>query len=136
MAPAQAGKARSTFEGIRGEVTGWVRPGGNHGCKAAEVVPGLWTAHYHDVDTPEKLKRTGWRAFSNACVVCGVSAYLKLRYAGGMAGRACVVCHASHTDALMCTGCVHEMRGEYQARGIYRASQAQMIRTARCVSTQ
>ena len=28
----------STFEAIR-SVTGWVRPIGNHGCKAAQIIP-------------------------------------------------------------------------------------------------
>lgn len=36
--------------------TGLVRPPANHGCPPVEVVPGLWTAHFHDVDTPEKLR--------------------------------------------------------------------------------
>ena len=44
----------SSFESIRA-VTGWVRPTAGHGCKPCEVAPGIWTAHYHDVDTPEKL---------------------------------------------------------------------------------
>eukprot|EP00277_Geminigera_cryophila_P011110 CAMPEP_0179441522 /NCGR_PEP_ID=MMETSP0799-20121207/25058_1 /TAXON_ID=46947 /ORGANISM="Geminigera cryophila, Strain CCMP2564" /LENGTH=251 /DNA_ID=CAMNT_0021225829 /DNA_START=17 /DNA_END=769 /DNA_ORIENTATION=- len=47
----------SSFEEIRG-VTGWVRPGGGHGCKPVQIIPGLWTAHYHDVDTQEKLAKT------------------------------------------------------------------------------
>lgn len=44
----------SAFEDVR-EATGWVRPSGKHGCAAAEVFPGIWTAHYHDVDTLKKL---------------------------------------------------------------------------------
>lgn len=44
----------STFEAVRG-VTGWKRHGGGHGCEPVEVVPGLWTAHYHDIDSKEKL---------------------------------------------------------------------------------
>ena len=44
----------TTFGEVR-EVTGWIRPGGKHGCAAAEVYPGIWTAHYHDIDTTEKL---------------------------------------------------------------------------------
>lgn len=44
----------STFESFR-EVTGWIRPGHHHGCKPVEIVPGLWTAHYDDIDTSEKL---------------------------------------------------------------------------------
>lgn len=45
----------STFEELR-QVTGWRRPGADHGCLPVEIIPGLWTAHYHDIDTPEKLK--------------------------------------------------------------------------------
>ncbi len=30
------------------EVTGPIRPPASHGCPPVEVVPGLWTAHYHD----------------------------------------------------------------------------------------
>lgn len=44
----------SAFEDVR-EATGWVRPSGKHGCAAAEVFPGIWTAHYHDVDSLKKL---------------------------------------------------------------------------------
>jgi hypothetical protein len=36
--------------------TGTVRPPGDHGCKPVEIVPGLWTAHFHDIDSPEKLR--------------------------------------------------------------------------------
>jgi RNA binding exosome subunit len=43
-----------TFESFR-EVTGWIRPGKDHGCRPVEVVPGLWTAHYDDIDSPAKL---------------------------------------------------------------------------------
>ena len=42
------------FKEVR-QVTGWVRPPGAHGCKPTEIIKGLWTAHYHDVDTYEKL---------------------------------------------------------------------------------
>mmetsp|Transcript_21851 Transcript_21851/g.25051 ORF Transcript_21851/g.25051 Transcript_21851/m.25051 type:complete len:237 (+) Transcript_21851:51-761(+) len=45
----------STFESFREEVTGWIRPGHHHGCAAVEVIPGLWTAHHDDIDTPSKL---------------------------------------------------------------------------------
>jgi len=38
------------------EFTGWKRPGRDHGCPPVEIVPGLWTAHYHDIDSIEKLK--------------------------------------------------------------------------------
>lgn len=44
----------TTFETFR-QVTGWKRPIGNHGCKPVEVIPGVWTAHYHDMDSREKL---------------------------------------------------------------------------------
>lgn len=37
------------------EATGTVRPKGSHGCPPAQIIPGLWTATYHDIDTPEKL---------------------------------------------------------------------------------
>ena len=46
--------APTTFEAFR-EYTGWQRPGHDHGCPPVEVVPGVWTAHYHDIDTQEKL---------------------------------------------------------------------------------
>jgi hypothetical protein len=45
----------SSFEGVR-NITGWVRPGGKHGCQPAQVYPGIWTAHYHDIDTIKKLQ--------------------------------------------------------------------------------
>jgi len=45
----------STFESFREEVTGWIRPGHHHGCAAVEVIPGLWTAHHDDIDSPHKL---------------------------------------------------------------------------------
>ena len=43
-----------TFKKFR-KITGWVRPPGSHGCSPTEIVPGLWTAHYHDIDSQEKL---------------------------------------------------------------------------------
>lgn len=46
---------RTSFEAAR-EVTGWVRPSHDHGCQPVEIVPGLWTAHYHDIDSIEKLR--------------------------------------------------------------------------------
>ena len=36
-------------------LTGAIRPGGNHGCQPVEVLPGLWTANFKDIDTKEKL---------------------------------------------------------------------------------
>jgi hypothetical protein len=44
----------STFEAVR-TITTWVRPGHDHGCAPTEVVPGVWNAHYHDIDTASKL---------------------------------------------------------------------------------
>ena len=46
--------ATTTFEAFR-TYTGWKRPGRDHGCPPAEIVPGVWTAHYHDIDSKEKL---------------------------------------------------------------------------------
>lgn len=45
----------TSFAAFR-EFTSWTRPGRDHGCPPVEIVPGLWTAHYHDIDSPEKLK--------------------------------------------------------------------------------
>ena len=38
------------------EVTSYVRPPHGHGCPPVEVMPGVWTAHYHDIETLDKLK--------------------------------------------------------------------------------
>jgi len=38
------------------QVTGLERPGATHGCKPAEIVPGVWNAHFEDIDTADKLK--------------------------------------------------------------------------------
>lgn len=46
----------STFEALR-EATGKVRPPASHGCKPCEVVPGVWTAHFHDIEDSEALKK-------------------------------------------------------------------------------
>lgn len=46
----------TTFEAVR-EITGWVRPGHEHGCRPVEVVPCVWTANYHDIDSAAKLKK-------------------------------------------------------------------------------
>ena len=32
------------------------RPPGNHGCPGVEIVPGLWTAHFHDIETLDALR--------------------------------------------------------------------------------
>jgi len=45
----------TSFSAFR-ECTGWKRPGRDHGCQPVEIVPGVWTAHYHDIDSIEKLK--------------------------------------------------------------------------------
>ena len=45
----------TSFESVR-TITGWKRPGRDHGCKPCQIIPGVWTAHYHDIDSVEKLK--------------------------------------------------------------------------------
>ena len=50
------GRKMTTYEAFRDEITGWVRPGHDHGCPPVEVIPGLWTAHYDEIDSIEKLK--------------------------------------------------------------------------------
>merc|ERR1719507_1698080 len=44
----------SSFEDVR-QATGKQRPGHDHGCKPVEVVPGVWTAHFHDIESRETL---------------------------------------------------------------------------------
>ena len=62
----------STFSEVR-DVTGWIRPGGKHGCAIAQVFPGIWTAHYHDVDTTEKLNRAAYvESFTHICIQVAV----------------------------------------------------------------
>jgi protein-tyrosine phosphatase len=39
------------------EATGKVRPPASHGCKPVEVVPGVWTAHFHDIEDIEALQK-------------------------------------------------------------------------------
>jgi protein-tyrosine phosphatase/predicted heme/steroid binding protein len=34
-------------------ITSYTRPQGNHGCKLTEIVPGLWTAHFQDINQPD-----------------------------------------------------------------------------------
>lgn len=46
----------STLAAVR-QATGWQRPGHNHGCKPVEVVPGVWTAHFHDIETEEAIRK-------------------------------------------------------------------------------
>jgi Dual specificity phosphatase, catalytic domain len=45
----------STLAAVR-QATGLVRPLHNHGCPPVEVVPGLWTAHFHDVESLSALQ--------------------------------------------------------------------------------
>ena len=45
----------STLASVRA-VTTHVRPKANHGCPGVEVVPGLWTAHFHDVQSLDDLR--------------------------------------------------------------------------------
>jgi protein-tyrosine phosphatase len=44
------------FALVRG-VTTYDRPPGGHGCKLVEIVPGLWTAHFHDFNTRELFEQ-------------------------------------------------------------------------------
>ena len=46
----------TTFASFR-EVTGLVRPPAAHGCPPVEIVPGLWTAHFHDIEDEPQLKK-------------------------------------------------------------------------------
>uniref|UniRef100_A0A7S0LHT2 protein-tyrosine-phosphatase n=1 Tax=Coccolithus braarudii TaxID=221442 RepID=A0A7S0LHT2_9EUKA len=57
-----------TTEAAFRHATGLVRPPAGHGCPPVEIVSGLWTAHFHDVDTPEKLQAVspGVRVVVNA----------------------------------------------------------------------
>ncbi len=32
------------------------RPPSNHGCPGVKVIPGLWTAHFHDIKTLDALR--------------------------------------------------------------------------------
>jgi len=45
----------STFEMVR-KATGLKRPPGNHGCNPVEIVPGVWTAHFHDIKDLQALQ--------------------------------------------------------------------------------
>ena len=44
------------FEQVR-EITTKVRPPGTHGCKLTEIVPGLWTAHFEDINQPDSFTK-------------------------------------------------------------------------------
>lgn len=44
----------STFAAFR-KVTGPQRPPADHGCKPVEVFPGIWTAHFHDIEDKTAL---------------------------------------------------------------------------------
>ena len=46
----------TTFDVAR-DATGRVRPGHDHGCKPVEIVPGLWTAHFHDIEDIDQLRK-------------------------------------------------------------------------------
>jgi len=46
----------STLASIR-DVTGCRRPPGNHGCAPVEIMRGLWTAHFHDMESAKALSR-------------------------------------------------------------------------------
>lgn len=59
--------AMSTYATVR-KATGQQRPGHNHGCKPVEVVPGVWTAHFHDIETSEALQ--GFSAGIRTVVNC------------------------------------------------------------------
>jgi hypothetical protein len=42
------------FKAVR-EATGFVRPGHKHGCTPIEIIPGIYNAEYHHIDSEEKL---------------------------------------------------------------------------------
>ena len=42
------------FEKVR-DITSYNRPKGTHGCKLTEIVPGLWTAHFEDINQPNSF---------------------------------------------------------------------------------
>ena len=44
------------FEQVR-EITTNVRPPGTHGCKLTEIVPGLWTAHFEDINQTDSFTK-------------------------------------------------------------------------------
>ena len=46
----------TSFEAFR-EQTGWKRPGRDHGCRPVEIIPGVWTAHYHDIEDEAQLRK-------------------------------------------------------------------------------
>ena len=45
----------TTLQSVRA-VTTTLRPGGDHGCKGVEIIPGVWTAHYDDIKSFDSLK--------------------------------------------------------------------------------
>lgn len=46
----------STLAAVR-EVTGLQRSSHAHGCKPVEVLPGVWTAHFHDIEDAAALEK-------------------------------------------------------------------------------
>ena len=46
--------------------TGLVRPPASHGCPPTEILPGLWTAHFHEIEDEAQLKKA---APAVTCVV-------------------------------------------------------------------
>ena len=45
----------STLESVRAATT-YVRPGHDHGCRGVEILSGLWTAHFHDIESIDALR--------------------------------------------------------------------------------
>ncbi|KAL3808118.1 hypothetical protein ACHAXA_001024 [Cyclostephanos tholiformis] len=45
----------TTLASVRAATT-HVRPPHNHGCPCVEILPGLWTAHFHDIETADALR--------------------------------------------------------------------------------
>jgi len=55
VSPYYVATDKPRFEAVRA-ITTKTRPPGAHGCKVTEIVPGLWTAHYEDFNSKEKLE--------------------------------------------------------------------------------
>ena len=51
--------------------TGGQRPKASHGCPPVEVLPGLWTAHFHDIEDREALLKAA--PGITAVVNCAIS---------------------------------------------------------------
>ena len=54
--PNYSAEAMPLFEKVR-EITSTTRPPGTHGCRMTEIVPGLFTAHFEDINTREALEK-------------------------------------------------------------------------------